>query len=164
MHCEFYHNIADESVIYIDVPSDNKALPSSSVYLLYSHFMNNIGNCMYLSQSFLTIKGEVLFINNSADKGAALYFNKGSSVEFEDGADVCFIDNCAISNGGAVYVDLSYGCDENQTIFKQFPGTVKVSFNTTHCEYSSNSFYVSVSKYCGINANYKENSSIMYVP
>ena len=108
------------------------------------------------------MKGDVLFKNNNANKGAALYFDKGSSVEFEDEADVCFIDNSAVSYGGAVYVGLTVGCTDNQAIFKPFPSTVKVSFIITVSEYSSNSLYVAVNKYCDINVNYKENNSIMH--
>ena len=47
-HCEFNHNIADESVGHISVPSDYKDLPSSIVHLVHSRFMNNIGHCMSL--------------------------------------------------------------------------------------------------------------------
>jgi len=164
IQCEFDHNTADENVIYVNVPSDYENFLSSVVHLVHSNFTNNIGNCIYLLQSILKIKGDVLFKNNNANKGAALYLNKETRVEFEDGADVYFIDNFAVQYGGAMYVNLRYSCDENQTIFKPFPDNVKVSFINNVGEYGSNSLYIGIFKYCDININYRENNSIMYVP
>ena len=106
----------------------------------------------------------MLFENNNVNEGAALYLIKGSMVEFENGTDVQFKDNFAVRNGGAIYVDLRYGCDDNQTIVKLLPDNVKVSFTNTAGDYSGNSLYISVSRYCDINVNYRENNSIMYVP
>jgi len=163
INCSFDQNYADDSVIYIDVPF-NVALNSNQVVLTDSCFTNNKGVSMFLSWCHVIIEGKVLFKNNIADKGGALFLNEASTIIFKDKAEIHFTDNSAVSHGGAIFVDLSYGCDQQHTVFNFLADCAQVFFTNTLPEYGGNSLYFSVSKYCVMNLNYTNKNSQMYIP
>ena len=74
-----------------------------------SNFTNNIGSSMYLSACDMKLSGNVLFKNNTAENGGALYLNQETTVTIDDEANVQFTGNTATLNGGAIYVD--FLCD-----------------------------------------------------
>ena len=157
----FDHNIADESIIFIDSPTGGVA---KIITISASDFTNNVGVCMFLSQCELTLVGDVSFLNNSANSGGALYIDETSTVYISDGANVSFVDNYAISHGGAIFVELNFGCDQNHITFSLQSNNTAVSFINSDQLYNANSLYFSVSKYCNINLKSREESSLMYVP
>ena len=110
------------------------------------------------------MKGNMLFENNTADNGGAMYIDETSTVEIGDGANVSFIENSAVLHGGAIFVELNYGCDQNHTTFVLQTSNALVSFINSQQPYDDNTLYFSVSKYCNINLNYTESNSLMYVP
>ena len=63
-----------------------------------------VRSSIYLLECNLFCKN-VIFANNSADNGAALYIDQGISVTF-DGGTTQFINNSAVEHGGAVYIHL----------------------------------------------------------
>ena len=77
------------------------------VYLLVNStiFANNVANAMYLSSCNVKLSGVILFENNTAENGGAMYLNQGTSVAIYNDAIIQFVGNTAIVNGGAIYVD-----------------------------------------------------------
>ena len=163
--CLHDFNIADESIIYIALPP---YLEDNNVRLTSSTFSNNVGVCMFLSRCRLGLTGNVLFINNTADNGGALYLDETSKVWLYGGvANITFVDNSAVSRGGAIFVELNYGCSSDYTTFtsqNDNNNNTMVSFVNSKQLYDTNSLYFSVSKYCSINTNYSEWNSLMYMP
>ena len=152
-------NLADDSVFYINVvPEVFNSEVSVNIY--DSHFVKNFGVCVFVQRCTLTLGGNLLFANNSAENGAALYIGMYCRVELH--GSLQFIDNSAVSHGGAIYVELNFGCSVFHYIF--LPTNAEVSFINTISGFGGNSLYFSVSKYCSINTNYSDQSSLMYVP
>ena len=156
----FDKNVADESVFYIDTPSESDMQSKPRVFIGNSSFTNNLGVCLFLQRCSVFLSGNLLFKNNTAENGGALYIDV-ASVVYMLGV-IHFIDNSAVLHGGAIYVDLNLGCRVNQTTF--YPTDAEVSFISTMPGYGGNSLYFSVSKYCNINTNYKDYNSLMYMP
>jgi len=154
----FDKNIADESVFCIDTPTDLQSTPS--LFIGNSSFTNNLGVCLFLQRCSVILSGNLLFKNNTAENGGALYIDVASVVQMI--GVIQFIDNAAVLHGGAIYVDLNLGCHVDQTTF--YPTDADVSFISTMPGYGGNSLYFSVSKYCNINTNYTDYTSLMYVP
>ncbi|XP_065901702.1 uncharacterized protein [Dysidea avara] len=161
LYSVFDQNIADESVIYIDSHSEyvNKVITINA-----SDFTNNVGVCVFLSQCRLTLVGNVSFKNNTADNGGALYIDEASTVNIGDGAYISFVNNSAISHGGAIFVELNFGCNQNHTTFDLQSNNTVISFINSDQLYDANSLYFSVSKYCNINLSSREKNSLMYAP
>lgn len=74
-----------------------------------SNFTYNLGGCIYLVQCNLSLIETILFGNNSADKGAALYIDQRTNVSISDRSTIKFLNNYA-SQGGAIFIDLSIIC------------------------------------------------------
>ena len=74
-----------------------------------SNFTDNIGSSIQLLHSHLLCES-VIFINNIADNGAALYIDQRSYITIGDGATVQFINNLAVEHGGAIYINTVYNC------------------------------------------------------
>ena len=70
------------------------------------NFTNNTGSAMYLSSCNVKLSGILLFKNNIAMNGGAMYIEQETTVSFDDRAIVHFIANRAQLYGGAIYVDL----------------------------------------------------------
>ena len=153
----FNHNRADESIFYINVPEgiDSKV----EVDLYDSSFANNFGVCMFVQKCTLSLAGE-LFQNNSAENGGALYIGVQCRIVFT--GTVQFIDNSAVSHGGAIYVELNFGCSIYHNVFQ--PTKAEIFFINTIPGFGGNSLYFSVSKYCNVNLNYSDPGSLMYTP
>ena len=71
------------------------------VYTLYN------GGALYLVQSSVvfTAGSNVLFYNNSAMYGGAIYMDTSSNVTLGESTSVSFIENQAIVTGGAIYIE-----------------------------------------------------------
>ena len=134
------------------------SLTQVKIVVVVSNFTGNIGSCIYLSECTLELVESTLFYNNTAEKGAALYINQGTTVSISD--DVQFLNNAA-SLGGAIFVDLSVVC-----LQKVFNLTSDVTFkdNVATTGYNGDSLYFSVSKNCKINTNASDPTSLMYIP
>ena len=78
------------------------------------NFTNNTGSAMYLSSCNVKLSGILLFKNNIAMNGGAIYISQETTVSFDDRAIVHFIANRAQLYGGAIYVDLECVHHPNQ--------------------------------------------------
>ena len=159
-HSTFDHNVADESVVHIDLLT---RFLNQMTMVNTSNFTRNIGVCIYLVQCRLTLGRDVLFMNNTADNGGALYIDESSIVTIGDGGNVAFVDNSAVLYGGAIFVELHYGCNIDHTTFSLQTNNVSVLFVNTEQSFD-NTLYFSVSKYCNINIDPIANNSLMHVP
>ena len=125
------------------------------MYIVSCNFTNNIGSSVHLLQCQVSC-GNSVFANNTADNGAALYINKGSTIDFY--GTIQFINNSATEYGGAIYILLVYG-------WFGFPFPVfdygSVSFVNNTAEISGNSLYFSIPTLYEMERNV---GSLLYVP
>ena len=126
INSKIHNNLAYDSVVYVNTKN-------MEVDLISSGFTNNVGSCMYLLQSHLLCRS-VVFANNSADNGGALYIGQGSTISY--GETVQFINNSAVEHGGAVYLNLMYSCP-----IQTWNSILNISFvnNTADITYSMQS-------------------------
>eukprot|EP00731_Ephydatia_muelleri_P030567 Em0022g81a len=70
-------------------------------------FASTSGSALNLAGSKVNFMAfsEVVFINNTATKGGALYIDSYSSISFSSPTNVSFINNTAFFTGGAIYVE-----------------------------------------------------------
>ncbi|XP_065908671.1 uncharacterized protein [Dysidea avara] len=161
--CTFDNNLADHSNVYVD----GHRVPALSVkvYLNGSNFLNNFGASLFLTKCNLVLSGDILFVNNTADSGPALYLDMLSTAMIDDGANLLFVNNSAVSEGGAIFVELSNDCLQNYSIFSfSSDAEAEVSFVNNIAEDGPNAIYFSVYKYCNLIVNSSDTHSIMHVP
>ena len=140
------------------------SLTQADVTLVSSNFTGNTGRSVYLLKSELHLSGNITFDNNTADKGAALYIGEGIAVSIRNGSIIQFFKNSA-SFGGAIFVDLSNGCNFYRITFSTTGNTV-VTFkeNVAGNNYNGDSLYFSVSEHCVVNQNSSDHRSLMHIP
>ena len=108
----FDKNQGGSSVVYLEgflhYISQQQFLPNYAqpVTINSSLFTNNVATAMYLSGCDVKFSGSVLFKNNTAENGGAIYASQETRMNIEVEATVTFIDNTARRDGGAIYVDL----------------------------------------------------------
>ena len=144
----FDNNIADYSIAYVYV------IPFSNlkVQVNNSNFTNNIGSSMFLSSSILHLIGNVLFENNTADYGAAVYLDQGGVVEIDEQATVRFLNNFVSHNGGAIYINMIISnCDSGFNY--SFSDSSSVVFINNSAGLVGNSLYFNIPKSCEINTD-----------
>ena len=123
-NCNFAYNGVAESIIYITT--------SAKVYINNSNFYNNQGVPVYLSDySILQIHGRVLFENNLAKNGAAIYISEHSTIIFGNNSTTKFSYNNA-SNGTI------HSVASSNVIFK---GNCEVTFNNNLAIYYGAAIY-----------------------
>ena len=98
--CNFSYNNKMKSLVYFEnilpVLKYNKIIFSNSV------FDSNQGTSIHAINHNISLNGEVLFQNNTADNGAGIYISDHSTVTFGENSDVKFIQNSANIEGGAI--------------------------------------------------------------
>ena len=149
-----YSNIADDSIIYFN---------HMNVTIKSSNFTENIGNSMYLLLSNLQCD-DVIFANNAADNGAALYLDQGSLIDVGDNIRVQFTNNSAVEHGGAIYVNLVYDYHYSPFHESNLLQNSVISFVNNTARVSGNSLYFYVSKHCKVESNISDQNSLLYVP
>lgn len=114
----FDQNKAGSSVVYVAQDGFSQG-NNIQVQLSTSTFTNNIASSLYLLACDITLSGDVLFKDNTAENGAAMYLDQGTTVAIRNEATVQFISNTATLNGGAIYVDFLCGniIDSNPNTF-----------------------------------------------
>ncbi|XP_065891108.1 uncharacterized protein [Dysidea avara] len=151
-HSVFHQNYADDSIVYAE--------RCTNIQVTSSTFINNIGSSMHLSSSSI-LCGSVLFENNTASNGAALYLDQGSTITIDIGAVLHFINNSAIEHGGAIYVVLPYDCPEFS--ISQLDNSSAV-FTNNLAGISGSSIYFSIPKLCEVDTDVSSSTSIIYTP
>ena len=149
INSKIYNNIADDSVIYLN---------NMNVTVISSSFMENVGSSMYLFLSNLKCD-RVIFVNNRADNGAALYLYQGY-LDPDDLVTVQFINNLATEKGGAIFINIVYDCFNIPFAYSNS----EVSFVNNTARISGNSLYFYIPKLCKVETNISDQNSIMYAP
>ena len=164
----FNQNIGD-NIVYIAKTQSDFIHNSFKTKLMVntSTFTNNIGSSMYLSACDMKLSGNVLFKNNTAKNGGAMYLNQITTVTIDDEASVQFIGNTAILNGGAIYVYLQCNNFQQDThTFMHHEGltNISVTFINSSAIISGNSLYFSVNRFCSVNTNINNYGTLLHVP
>ena len=153
----FDQNIAGSSVVYI-TQGEYLVQENIQMHLHNSAFTNNIASSIYLSECDLILSGTILFKNNTAENGGAMYLDQGTGVTFDNGATVQFIANKATFNGGAIYVNLHCGA------FWYTNWNYSSMFINNSAVIAGNSLYFNIRHLCLVNTNISKSDSILYVP
>ena len=150
---KFHYNHGHYSVIYL-----------YNMYLVVrsSNFTDNTASSIYLLNSNLECTGTVIFANNTAGNGGAVYMAQGSQLFFRR-TNVQFINNLATEYGGAIQIDLPYNCptnpfDDSDSI------DYMVSFVNNAAGISGNSLYFYAPTHCITEKNIGNTDSILYIP
>ena len=168
VNTHFDQNKADGSVVYI-AQDDSTQGSNIALEVNTSTFTNNVASSMYLTGCDVQFSGVLLFKNNTAENGGAMYLDQGTTVTIENETTVQFIANTATLNGGAIYVDVfcdKIGGDDANTffytdIFSNYSSTI---FLNNSARIAGDSIYFSVPQFCLVNKNISNSGSILYVP
>ena len=148
LHCNVYDNIGSKSsVIYIESPRN---LEPPLVSIISSKFINNVGSALHLSYCQAEFGDLVLFINNSAEMGAAIYLEQGSQISIKENSTIKFDRNIALRQGGAIYIELIFGCPHDGIVFTNLPPTSSVSFTYNLAGIIGNSIYLDIPGSCDV--------------
>ena len=160
----FTSNSAGYSIVYIEGDSINY----SRIDSYDTHFISNNGTALHLFMSQLILHGYMLFENNTANSGAALYLEQGSQVYFgstpRSSANIQFMSNAAIQYGGAIYIDLPSTCPNKGAMFHTFHWKLNISFMNNKAGIIGNSMYFNIQEFCEVNTNVNNRNSLFYFP
>ena len=175
----FDKNNAGYSVVYLQgFLRSCKLYPCPVVMIKTTNFTNNVGSSLYLSSCFVKLSGKLLFENNTAENGAAMYVEQETTVTIDDEASVQFIANTAKLNGGAIYINLvcSHHTIGDYIIINTFNSgnrqynhnNMNVTFINNSARIADNALYFDAPKpsviHCGIHTKITDPKSILYVP
>ena len=149
LNSQIDHNYGNYSVIYVN---------NVDITVKSSNFTDNVASAIYLVNSTLNCTGTVIFANNFADNGGAIYIDQRSQI-FAETAKLRFINNSATEYGGAIYINLWYYC---RNIFNNYD--VMFLFVNNTARISGNSLYFYIPKHCIIETNISVNGSLLYTP
>ena len=153
----FHGNFGGESIVRIHQPTN---LPDTSVMITQldnSTFSDNEGTSLYLLITSLQLKGSILFINNAANSGAAMYFEEVHYLS-SNSTDIQFINNTAVQRGGALYFNLvTDNCNVFARLFSAF-------FINNSATIAGTSIYFSIPRGSQIFTNNSVNCSLLYIP
>ena len=148
---QFQNNAGGTSIVHISVhsiivhnPIDKVVVvPVTKVNLIIqnTNFINNSGSALYLDHCHLYLEGKIMFINNTADNGAAIYMKDGSTANFQRNSMVYFIHNTALLYGGAIY--FIYESDFSLRYYSAFKTfTTNIYFTNNTADIAGNSLYL----------------------
>ena len=166
---DFYQNVAGSSVIYIS----QDLIQRKMLQIGNLTFTNNTSSSMYLSGCETEILAGIVFKNNTAENGGAMYLTKGSTVTIDKNGTVHFIANKATLNGGAIYVDLVSDVASNRftcetktfvIIYDIFFSSNTINFINNSATIAGNSLYFNIPRSCPVNTSINKSDSILYVP
>ena len=168
-NCIFDGNIGNTSIVHTNTPKTQNFYATISIILDDSTFSNNQGTALYLIIPALHIKGNTLFINNSATNGAAVYLEEVFVILSDDDAIVQFINNSAEQKGGAMFSNLVSLVDpgtgsQHCNMYWYISITSNVSFINNSAIIAGNSIYFSIPQSCHIITDINNNSSLLYWP
>ena len=125
-----------------------------------SNFTDNVGSSIYLVNSVLKFTGVVIFANNTADNGGALYIDHEIQFDFEDTVNIQFINNSATEYGGAIYITLRDDCPFDINLHVD----IMVLFINNTAGISGNSWYFYIPTHCEVETNTSYINSILHAP
>ena len=153
--CDFNNNFGGSSILNIKGPTSGGL--DSSVHLNDVMFNNNKGTALHCSFSDLMFEENVVFTNNRAISGAAIYFEEIHSV-WSNNADIKFINNSAIQKGGALYFNL------DADYCNVFPEPFNASFIDNSAGTAGNSIYFSIPQGCQTTNSTSSDPSLFHIP
>ena len=124
-YCNIQDNSGGKSIVFME---HNLLLNAPMVSIVSSNFTNNVGSTLYLSGYTVQFGGHVLFMNNSADRGAAMYLDQGSQIAIKESSTIIFIKNAVSQEGGAIFIEMSFGCPESGNVFTNLADSSTVAF------------------------------------
>ena len=147
--CNIQNNSGGKSIAYIE----NRYNSNYDIggLVTTSNFTNNSGTTLHMSWCRVELEGYILFMNNSAVRGAAIYLERGSHITIRDNSVIKFIGNNAFK-GGAIYS----GCYQCYFVVTH---TSNVLFTNNSAEIAGNSIYFYNPKYKHDPLVYKFNYS-----
>ena len=155
-NCKFDNNFGGKSIVYINVPV---FISEVSMILNNSTFSNNKGTALHLIFPEFKLEGNILFINNSATNGAAVYLEEVHAISLDDDTIVRFINNSAEQKGGAMYINL---VTDHCGVFKDISNASNVSFIDNLAGIAGNSIYFSIPESCPVSTDINNKSSLLY--
>lgn len=162
-NCAFIGNSEGISVVHLAYLCDECGC-NGAVRLSNVNFSQNFDNenTLYVSNSKLSIDGLVVFQNNAAIKGAAIYFTECSFAVLADNAKIEFIGNVAALGGGAIYAD--YPPSFSPWLLFYTLGKYFVKFKNNYANSAGNSIYFNIPGGSNIETNASSEKSIMFIP
>ena len=155
-NCIFDYNVGGSSIVHV-------MASGSLATVLDSSFSNNNGTALYISIRILTFYKNVLFKNNKATNGAAVYLMRVHSMLFQFGT-MQFINNFATMKGGAIYIEIAPDNSNCQVFGNVDEEDTHVSFVNNSAGISGNSFYFSIPQLCNVIANVSNRLSLLHIP
>ena len=157
--CNFENNFGGDSIVHTIGSTSNAIHMSSLIRLRNSRFCNNQGTAIYSTNFNFEFLNTILFINNTANSGAAIHFEKARSISSGKlNADLHFVNNSVLQRGGALYFNL---IKDNCNVFQN---PFNASFINNSANIAGNSIYFSVPHTCQVITNTNNESSLLYVP
>ena len=120
------------------------------ISIVSCNFTNNTGSALHISHSTVKFGGSILFSNNLAEKGAAVYIEESAQIAIKENSVVEFIENTASKQGGAMFIELSFSCPDNGIVFTDLANTSSVSFINNSADKAGNSMYFSIPSSCNV--------------
>ena len=159
----FINNTAGSSIVYVGGGTIN----NTKITAEGTRFINNNGTALRLFMSQVTFFTYVLFENNTANSGAALYLEQGTQVYFDDKYStiiVQFVNNTVTHYGGAVYTELPSTCPNKGAMFHNQHWNLSISFMNNTAGVIGNSLYFNIYEFCIIDTNVSSINSLFYFP
>ena len=146
--CNFTNNIGAASIVYIE---QLESLNYGISILNNSHFYDNQGIPVYLSNQNLCIIGNSSFNENRAKHGAGIFATNHSTITFSNHSSTTFDHNTAVDSGAAIYI----------TYYTRvlFDGNSQVSFNRNNATTGDGG---AIYSYDNSEIIFKENSDIQF--
>ena len=174
VNSSFMHNRNGDSVVRLTYDEDENP-PLGKVQLSSTTFANNIDNdnTLYLYYCNLSISDKIIFKDNSAIKGAGMYFTNLSVAMLQSHADMEFVDNTAALGGGAIYVEYVFpdkpeNCPSTSYSWLVFyaANEYTATFTNNHAHAAGNSIFISIPKDYAkcIDRNLSSTNSLLYIP
>ena len=161
----FTANKAGDSVAYIAGNSINNT--QIKVQDASTYFINNMGTALHISMCMVEFHFYVLFENNTANTGGALYLKQGTQIYFEYGSNnvLLFVNNIATQYGGAIYIDLPCIRTTDSITFHSYAGEIfNISFINNKSVITGNSIYFNIHENCKVDTNASSVDSLLQYP
>ena len=152
--CNIYDNDGKKksSIVYLDASDFPISMTPfeyvTKTLIVSSNFINNNGSALHISGSIAFFVGHIMFMNNLAERGGAISVSYGSQILLNN-VSVEFTSNIAIRQGGAIYVELLFGCPNNGLVFRELTENLStVIFTNNSAKIAGNSIYFAVPESC----------------
>ena len=152
-NCSFTNNSHATSLVYII----SKFFYCHKIIFINSIFCSNQGMSVFVINHRIYLSGKLLFQNNTAENGAAIYISDYSTVIFDKNSNATFIQNSAKFRGGAIFLRKHSIClfDHNSEI-KFYNNKASIG-STIYSEFNS---YIAFKASC--NVLFKSNLALKH--